>query len=219
MKKEKAKAGLILCSVVTASAAGLSQTASAAATSFFSTLGQKIKDGAKAAAEGIWEKSKEVISTNEVVKNCALAATFILPVKYLPKSTWKFIGDVGAKVLSTAYSTLKSSSVWGALIIGATAIAAVRKVYNNWEKEKVEKAIKEKEERNKKVLGQVLEEKKFLDNFRQNSDAPPPPGRYNTGGNKIYINNNSVGLDYPAYKELMQGRRNLTYDQNNNNHQ
>ena len=186
MKKEKAKAGLILCSVVTASAAGLSQTASAAATSFFSTLGQKIKDGAKAAAEGIWEKSKEVISTNEVVKNCALAATIILPVKYLPESTWKLIGGVGAKVASTAYSTLKSSSVWGSLMIGAISIAALRKAHSNWKEKVVEEGIKKKEELQEKTLGKALKDREYVDKFRQSSNASQSAQYGGSGSNHIY---------------------------------
>jgi|GEM_PF-6356217 hypothetical protein len=201
MKKEKAKAGLILGSVVTASVAGLSQATSTAAASFLGNLGQTIKDGAAAAAKGIWEKSKEIISTNEVIKNCALAATFILPIKYLPGSAWEFIGKGASRVASTAYSALKSSSLWGSLLIGATAVAAVRKIHSNWKKAVGEEAIKKNSDSQEQVLEKAVKDRGYLEKLRQNPQVPPQGG-YSSGSNNIYINTNGGGLDLPYDYEV-----------------
>ena len=217
MKKEKAKAGLILGSVVTASVAGLSQATSTSATSFLGNLGQTIKDGATAAAKGIWEKSKEIISTNEVIKDCALAATFILPIKYLPGSAWEFIGKGASRVASTAYSALKSSSVWGSLIIGAISIAALRKAHSNWKKKVIEEGIREKEELQGKTLEKALKDREYLDTFRSRPNSGQEQPGYSSGSNNIYIQQNASGyspdknsynvLDYPSKQELQDATK------------
>lgn len=203
MKKEKAKAGLILGSVVTASVAGLSQATSTSAISFLGNLGKTIiKDGAAAAAKGIWEKSKEIISTNEVIKDCALAATFILPIKYLPGSAWEFIGKGASRVASTAYSALKSSSVWGSLIIGAISIAALRKAHSNWKKKVIEEGIREKEETQGKTLEKALKDRYYLDKLRSEPNSGKEKSGYSSGSNNIYINTNRGGLDLPYDYEV-----------------
>ena len=217
MKKEKAKAGLILGSVVTASVAGLSQATSTAAASFLGNLGQTIKDGAAAAAKGIWEKSKKIISTNEVIKNCALAATFILPIKYLPGSAWEFIGKGASRVASTAYSALKSSSVWGALIFGAVSIAALRKAHSNWKEKVIEEGIRKKEELQEKTLGKALKDREYVDKFRSGSKSGTKQSGYSSGSNNIYIQQNVSGYspyknrhnvpDFPSEQELLNANK------------
>lgn len=209
MKKEKAKAGLIFCSVVTASAAGLSQTVSATVPDFFSNLGQKIKDGAVAAAKGTWKGIKSLSAYAWEEAQIPILVGISIGISKLsskfPSGTGGLLRKAGKAVKDLAVSTWNSWSFGTQLVVGTTVVILLKKGYEELKKKAIEEEIKKRDDNIQKTVDNFIETKEKLVKLGANS-APPQSAQYGgSGSNHIYINS---PYDYPYRHEINPSNQN-----------
>lgn len=206
MKKEKAKAGLILCSVVTASAAGLSQTVSATVPAFFSNLGQKIKDGAVAAAKGTWDGIKDlsayVWEEAQIPILVGISIGFSKLSSKLPSGIGDSLWKIGKAAKDLAVSTWNSWSFGTQLVVGTTVVILLKKGYDKWKKAEIGEAIKERDAKVKKTVKNYLKDKDDYFQLKEEDQAPPPSAQRNGGNNNIFIGRNAMYVKYPNENEV-----------------
>ena len=159
----------MLCSVITTSAIGVSQVSStlSASSAFFSSLGQKLKEGTKAAANYLWKNEKTTM----------FSALAVGSVSLFPKAAGKFITGIG-KAIEGGVMSLWKLPPGAREIVAITILMVGSKYYQKWynncinkkAEEKIENDTKKKDELREDDLNQVRQVREIYDKFEHNNE-------------------------------------------------
>lgn len=165
LKQKKNKASLMLCSVITTSAIGVSQVSSSTSSALFSSLGQKIKESAKCAAGKTWDGIKEVANylwKNE--KTVMFSALAVGSASLFPKATVKFLTGIG-EAIKGGVTSLGNLTPGIREVVAMTILIVGFKAYQKWDNWRVDQRAEEKIKKDAEKTDQLI--KKDLEKAEQ----------------------------------------------------